>query len=83
VFFPTANLHPWVETMQGEMLRFPTGVHDDIVDALSWAAQLFRKAPKPQKFYVVPEVKELPWRERMEEFGIAGYGAGGGSFMAN
>lgn len=81
VLFPTPSTAPWMETMMGEMLRFPTGVHDDIVDALAWAARLFRKAPRPQKFYAEPVMRERPWRERLDEFGVGGYGSG--SFMAN
>jgi predicted phage terminase large subunit-like protein len=82
VVFPVIAQNPWVETMQQEMLRFPTGVHDDIVDALAWAAQLFRKAPRPQKYYVESKPREAPWRERLDEFGIEGYSSNG-SFMAN
>lgn len=37
---------PWLEKMSEELLRFPTGVHDDIVDALAWMMQLVvRKTP--------------------------------------
>lgn len=82
VTFPTPTLNPWVETARHEMLRFPTGSHDDIVDALAWAARLFQKAPRPSKHEYDERPRELPWRERLEEFGIAGYG-GGSSFMAN
>ncbi|MFC2153340.1 phage terminase large subunit, partial [Actinomycetota bacterium] len=30
---------PWLDTLHGELLAFPNGRHDDIVDALSYAAQ--------------------------------------------
>lgn len=36
----------WMTKVSEELLRFPTGVHDDIVDALSWMMQLVvTKAP--------------------------------------
>lgn len=82
VIFPLPSVAPWVETAMGEMLRFPKGVHDDIVDALAWGARLFRVAPRPQKMtYEAPE-RERPWRERLDEFGVNG-AAGETSFMAN
>lgn len=82
VYFPHRTNAPWVETMVNEMLRFPAGVHDDIVDSLAWATRLFRKAPRPQKAYTALEARERPWRERLDEFGVAGY-TQSGSFMAN
>lgn len=82
VIFPRPTHAPWVDTAMHEMLRFPTGAHDDIVDALAWAARLFQKAPRPEKFYYEPVAKELPWRERLEEFGVGNTGVGS-SFMAN
>lgn len=82
VLFPTPALRPWVDTAMAEMLRFPTGVHDDIVDALAWAARLFQKAPRPTRFYAETGPKERPWRERLDEFGVGGFGTSG-SFMAN
>lgn len=82
VTFPVPAVTPWVQTAQHEMLRFPTGAHDDIVDALAWAARLFKLAPKPMN--VIPELRarEVPWRERLEDFGVSGY-SGGTSYMAN
>lgn len=39
----------WLDKSVEEMLRFPTGVHDDIVDALAWMMQLVvtKSAPMP------------------------------------
>lgn len=83
VFFPFRASAPWVETAVNEMLRFPTGVHDDIVDALAWATRLFKKAPRPRKLYTEMERGERPWRERLDEFCIPGTTSTGGTFMAN
>lgn len=30
----------WLGQAEQELLRFPAGAHDDVVDALAWAAQL-------------------------------------------
>lgn len=40
---------PWLEKLTEELLRFPSGVHDDIVDALAWMMQLVvtKTPPKP------------------------------------
>jgi len=81
VTFPMPANAPWVETAMGEMLRFPTGTHDDIVDALAWAARLFQKAPKPMRATYEPKDRERPWKERLDEFGVNANG--GASFMAN
>ena len=57
VFFPEKA--PWRAETEHELLRFPGGVHDDIVDAMAWAVNLVvgkaapRKAePKPPKSWV-------------------------------
>lgn len=54
VYFPAEA--SWLADTRHEMLRFPGGVHDDIVDALAWAVNLVvgkapprRAAPKPLK----------------------------------
>lgn len=41
----------WYTTVQQEYLRFPTGIHDDIVDADAWMARLVSNyaAPRPPK----------------------------------
>lgn len=39
---------PWYEKVEAELLRFPNGAHDDIVDALAWMARMVPRVPKPQ-----------------------------------
>lgn len=41
VYFPTGA--PWVETLVYEMLRFPSGTHDDQVDALSLIGRMLAR----------------------------------------
>lgn len=52
----------WFPNVQQELLRFPAGAHDDIVDALAWATHL-SLAMEP------PRVKSPPappsWRDRL------------------
>lgn len=40
----------WLAQAVGELLRFPAGIHDDVVDAVAWLAQLVvgKQAPKPE-----------------------------------
>lgn len=55
----------WLNVTQQELLRFPAGVNDDIVDAMAWAvhlclAQAPLNAPEPEK--------TLPsWRDKLSE----------------
>lgn len=61
VAFP-ANA-PWLAQAQHELLRFPAGVHDDVVDALAWAAHLVlgHEAPRaPATPHTLPS-----WRDRL------------------
>lgn len=62
----------WYETARLEMLRFPAGAHDDIVDSVSWMTQMAigRQAPKKPKAAQAPS-----WRDRFKQNGR-------GSFMA-
>lgn len=83
VYFPLASHRPWVERAIEEMLRFPTGKHDDIVDALAWAARMYRAAPRPQTAVNEAARRVVSWRERIHEFpGVDGLGGSGGSYMA-
>jgi predicted phage terminase large subunit-like protein len=42
VKFPTRS--PWVDEAISELLRFPVGAHDDIVDAIVWALLMAQRA---------------------------------------
>ena len=57
---------PWVDTMQGELLRFPHGTYDDIVDAFAWLVRMAARqgAPAPPK-----KVKVRGWRDKLRAHG--------------
>lgn len=64
-----------VDEVERELLRFPNGTHDDIVDMLSWAARVSQ--------VLTPNVEAQPpptpsWRDELEQQ-VAG---GDGTFMA-
>lgn len=61
IYFPQEA--SWLRDAQTELLRFPAGAHDDIVDALSWAVHLsIGRSPR-----MMPRHKEPPsWRERLK-----------------
>ncbi len=40
---------PWVEDFRMELLRFPGGLHDDCVDAVSWLARMTNKVEPPRR----------------------------------
>jgi hypothetical protein len=63
VYFPAEAA--WMNEVRTELLRFPTGVQDDIVDALAWAVNLcIGRAPQ-----LAPKAKELPsWKDRLGEY---------------
>jgi predicted phage terminase large subunit-like protein len=84
VYYPMQSQAPWVERVIGEMLRFPSGTHDDIVDALAWGARMFRTAPKPN-IPVYENVRiERSFRDRLDEFGVDVYGfASDTTFMSS
>jgi predicted phage terminase large subunit-like protein len=80
VLFPADQ--PWVETAKNELLRFPTGTHDDIVDAMAWLARLVGgQAPpmKPSSHATGLPKGEKSWRERLASAIRSGEGK---TFMA-
>jgi len=59
----------WTGTVQTELLRFPAGAHDDIVDALAHAVNLcVSKTPKTQR-----AVRRLTsWRDKLTGLALGG-----------
>ncbi len=63
----------WKEQAVQELLRFPAGAHDDVVDALAWATRLcMDKEPPSQK----PAVHIPSWKDKLNTTSF------GGSHMA-
>lgn len=61
---------PWKAQAEQELLRFPAGTHDDVVDALAWAAHLCMGKEPPQ---LAPNKPLLGWRDKL----FSGVGQGG------
>jgi predicted phage terminase large subunit-like protein len=55
----------WLPQARQEMLRFPAGAHDDVVDALAWAARLVL-GKEPPGARDEPLLKS--WRDRLDIF---------------
>jgi len=69
VIFPTEA--PWVPVVQKELLRFPAGAHDDIVDALAWAATIAVGSAPPQ---MAKKKEPKSWKDKLKVFDRAGTG---------
>lgn len=54
---------PWMEDLEHEFLRFPAGVHDDIVDAVSWAADTLLKMQPPKK---PKRMQKKSWKDKLK-----------------
>jgi hypothetical protein len=76
VYFPR-DAGFWPE-MQKELLHFPAGKNDDIVDALAWAVRLTLTRTAPRR-NVAPALKG--WKDRLWMYG-QGAGFGGAGHMA-
>ena len=65
VVFPVEA--PWLAQAQTELLRFPAGAHDDVVDALAWAVYLCmgKAPPRPSD---PPPMKS--WRDQLSVLGL-------------
>ena len=68
VLFPKEA--PWLGVAETELLRFPAGAHDDIVDALAWVVQLATTRPPPRQ-WEPPPVRS--WKDRLTDMLDAPY----------
>jgi len=60
----------WLHSAKQEMMRFPAGAHDDIVDALAWACNLIVNKSPPTPDDRVPVTKS--WKDKLNNLGTAG-----------
>lgn len=58
----------WLDQAKGELLRFPAGAHDDVVDAAAWLAQLLvgKQCPQPQS-----RKKTKSWQDDIARQGVS------------
>lgn len=59
----------WLVQAQQELLRFPAGAHDDVVDALAWGVILCLNQEPPR---LAEPVKLPSWRDKLTFFDTAG-----------
>lgn len=69
IFFPSEA--SWLPVVKKELLRFPAGAHDDIVDAMAWAVTLAVGSPPPRGVQP-PKVKS--WKDKLTAYGSGGEG---------
>ena len=62
VLFPQNQ--PWTESAESELLRFPGGVHDDIVDALAWLIRMIGNQKEPPK---PGTQRHRSWKKRLNQ----------------
>lgn len=63
VFFPRGL--EWNDTLINELLRFPSGKHDDQVDAIAWLGQMMAEF---HTFYERPEDPPPSWKDKLRIF---------------
>ena len=63
VHFPVQQ--PWVDTVKSEMLRFPSGLHDDIVDSLAWLARMSLHVSPPPENAGKSRSRLKSWRDQL------------------
>jgi len=63
VFWPDPKYHGWVNQAITELLRFPGGANDDVVDAAAWAAIQVNKTEPPAQEQPAPM---RSWRDQID-----------------
>jgi predicted phage terminase large subunit-like protein len=58
----------WTEEFIAELIRFPSGVHDDQVDALSWLVRMVAGLQPPQR---PKEKKKKSWKHKLKRHMVA------------
>jgi phage terminase large subunit-like protein len=56
---------PWYEELHQELLSFPRGKHDDIVDSLAWLGLTLNKFAQAP---TIEEQEDMDWEEEFGEF---------------
>ena len=71
VFFPTIESTPWMQAVFNELMKFPLGRNDDIVDAFAWIGQMIM-------LFGIKNLKKAPpkksFRDKLRRFGGGGAG---------
>ena len=57
----------WMNELKREMMRFPAGSHDDMVDALAWACNLVVNKAPPKPDDRAPTLKS--WKDKLSGMG--------------
>lgn len=78
VWFPRHQ--PWTQKVKDELLRFDSGVHDDIVDALAWLTRMVENEPLIENYSSVKRGKSV--KEQIEEIYNQQERDSGGGYMA-
>lgn len=75
VTFPKSG--GWIGDLQKEFLRFPAGMHDDIVDATAWAMHLLLTRVPPKRPVVRERRREATVAEKVRKLAVSsGRGTG-------
>jgi predicted phage terminase large subunit-like protein len=58
---------PWTDKLYSELLKFPAGAHDDMVDALAWVGLMLQEMSTPIE-PKEPEYAPDSWKAKVEKF---------------
>ena len=62
------NDQPWVDELVMELLRFPGGLHDDIVDALAWLVRMLGRTVHKPKSKRPPRRPTKSWKDELKKY---------------
>jgi len=66
IYLPSGQ--PWAAKVQQELLRFPNGTHDDIVDALAWLARMALRLSPPASRIRRKKRATKSWRKELHKY---------------